>query len=106
MYANDSDPKDQDTNVGMSSSVNNPTSGGASVAMDVDFVQSRPFAMVDEIAEMGFVLGLGLSLFVDEVATAIGWWSVGVDAAATTIGWWWVGVYAREAPAFTHWLCK
>ncbi|KAL3649490.1 hypothetical protein CASFOL_005893 [Castilleja foliolosa] len=62
VYANNSDPKDQDTNVGMSSSVNNPTSGGASVAMDVDFVLSRPFAMVDEIAEASPAAEDGLQL--------------------------------------------
>ncbi|KAL3654086.1 hypothetical protein CASFOL_003767 [Castilleja foliolosa] len=56
------DPKDQDTNVGMSSSVNNPTSGGASVAMDVDFVLSRPFAMVDEIDEASPAAEDGLQL--------------------------------------------
>ncbi|KAL3642997.1 hypothetical protein CASFOL_013812 [Castilleja foliolosa] len=62
VHVNDSDPKDQDANVGMSSSVNNPTSGGASVAMDVDFVLSRPFAMVDEIAEASPAAEDGLQL--------------------------------------------
>ncbi|PIN00950.1 26S proteasome regulatory complex, subunit PSMD9 [Handroanthus impetiginosus] len=47
----DSGPKDQDENVGMSSAFSNPVAGGSSSAMDVDLVVSRPFAVVDEITE-------------------------------------------------------
>ncbi|GFQ06593.1 26S proteasome non-ATPase regulatory subunit 9 [Phtheirospermum japonicum] len=61
-YVKDSDSKDQDANVGMSSSSNNPISGGASIAMDVDFVLSRPFAMVDEITEASPAAEDGLQL--------------------------------------------
>ncbi|KAL6558167.1 hypothetical protein OROMI_018517 [Orobanche minor] len=56
----DSDPKDQDVNVGLSSSY--PISGGASIAMDVDLVFSRPFAMVDEITEASPAAEDGLQL--------------------------------------------
>ncbi|KAL0451533.1 UNVERIFIED_CONTAM: putative 26S proteasome regulatory subunit p27 [Sesamum latifolium] len=58
----DSEPKDQDANVGMPSSFSNPIAGGASSAMDVDLVVSRPFAMVDEITEASPAAEDGLQL--------------------------------------------
>ncbi|KAL6555154.1 hypothetical protein OROGR_006412 [Orobanche gracilis] len=58
----ESDPKDQNANVGLSSSYGNPISGGASIAMDVDLVFSRPFAMVDEITEASPASEDGLQL--------------------------------------------
>ncbi|KAK4415100.1 26S proteasome non-ATPase regulatory subunit [Sesamum alatum] len=58
----DSEPKDQDANVGMPSSFSNTIAGGASNAMDVDLVVSRPFAMVDEITEASPAAEDGLQL--------------------------------------------
>ncbi|KAL0348097.1 UNVERIFIED_CONTAM: hypothetical protein Sangu_1037500, partial [Sesamum angustifolium] len=58
----DSEPKDRDANVGMPSSFSNPIAGGASSAMNVDLVVSRPFAMVDEITEASPAAEDGLQL--------------------------------------------
>ncbi|KAL0383027.1 UNVERIFIED_CONTAM: putative 26S proteasome regulatory subunit p27 [Sesamum calycinum] len=59
---NDSEPKDRDANVGMPSSFSNPIAEGASSAMNVDLVVSRPFAMVDEITEASPAAEDGLQL--------------------------------------------
>ncbi|KAL8493033.1 hypothetical protein ACS0TY_024297 [Phlomoides rotata] len=47
---------------GMSSSFSNPIIGVASSAMDMDFIVSRPFAMVDEISEASPAAEDGLQL--------------------------------------------
>ncbi|CAA0814713.1 26S proteasome regulatory subunit- putative [Striga hermonthica] len=52
----DSDHKNQDANVGMSSSFSNP------VAVDMDLVVSRPFAIIDEITDLSPAAEDGLQL--------------------------------------------
>ncbi|KAK6156612.1 hypothetical protein DH2020_010860 [Rehmannia glutinosa] len=58
----DSDSKDQDANIGMSSSFSNSIARGAPIAMDVDLVVNRPFAMVDEITDASPAAEDGLQL--------------------------------------------
>ncbi|KAL8493031.1 hypothetical protein ACS0TY_024297 [Phlomoides rotata] len=54
--------KDSEQSAGMSSSFSNPIIGVASSAMDMDFIVSRPFAMVDEISEASPAAEDGLQL--------------------------------------------